>query len=145
MGAEETSNWFPYHLVGAAGGGADITNQFVSDGINAGLIGLFLSVLLVVRCFQKLGCAIDSVRGIEPAAEKILWGLGATFTGSIAILFSVTYFDQMHVFWYFFLACISTVTASVTENSISLSSSNDHSFGEPIPFRERSLAYRMQE
>src|SRR5262249_11561667 len=42
---------------------------------------------------------------------RLLWGLGSTLVGSIGILFSVTYFDQMHVVWYFLLACIAGATS----------------------------------
>lgn len=111
LGTSDTADWFPYQL---HFGSADITNQFVSDGINAGLIGLILSVVLMVRCFQSVGLAIQRARGKDPSGEKFLWGIGSTLVGSIGILFSVTYFDQMHVVWYFFLACI----AAAAENPL---------------------------
>jgi hypothetical protein len=38
--------------------------------------------------------------------ERFLWGLGATWIGTIAILFSVSYFDQMHVIFYFLFALV---------------------------------------
>jgi hypothetical protein len=110
IGMSDTSSWMATEL---EGGGADITNQFVWDGINAGLIGLILSITLVVRCFQCLGRAMQKVARSEPGTEKLLWGLASTLVGSVGILFSVTYFDQMHVVWYFLLACIATTTSVV--------------------------------
>jgi hypothetical protein len=102
-GTSDTGNWFPYEL---PRGGADLTNRFVMDGVDAGLIGLILSILLVVRCFQRLGLAINRKRGNEPGTEKMIWTIGSTLAGTVGILFSTTYFDQMQVMWYFLLACI---------------------------------------
>jgi hypothetical protein len=102
-GTADTGDWFPYSL---ADGNADLTNRFVMDGVDAGSIGLILSVLLVVRCFQRLTLAIKRQRGYDLAAEKMLWAIGSTLVGTVGILFSVTYFDQMEVMWFFLLACI---------------------------------------
>jgi hypothetical protein len=109
MNPAETAHWFPYEL---ASGSADITNQFVSDGINAGLVGLVLSVFIFIRCFQSLGHTMTASRIINPSGEKMAWGLGALLVCNIGILFSVTYFDQMHVAWYFCLACVPAIGLS---------------------------------
>jgi hypothetical protein len=101
-GTSQTGDWFPYQL---ADGNADLTNRFVADGVDAGLIGFILSVLLVVRCFKHLGLAIKIQRG-NPLTEKMLWTLGSTLVGTVGILFSITYFDQMELMWFFLLACI---------------------------------------
>ena len=103
-GISETNDWFPYQL---ADGQSDITNMFVAAGVDAGLIGVILCVVMVVRCFQRLGIAIKAHRGTP--SEKMLWGIGSTLVGSVGILFSVTYFDQTYVMWFFFLACIGSL------------------------------------
>jgi hypothetical protein len=105
-GTSDTGDWFPYVL---EDGKADLTNRFVMDGVDAGLIGLILSVLLVVRCFQRLGLAMSAQRGNGSKTEKMLWVLGSTVVGTVGILFSVTYFDQMEVMWFFLLACVAGV------------------------------------
>jgi hypothetical protein len=106
MGTSHTSDWFPYTL---ADGTADITNRFVADGVDAGVVGLVVSIALIVSCFRRIGVALKSVRGIDSATERFLWGIGSTLVANVGILFSVTYFDQMYVVWYFFLACIGRV------------------------------------
>lgn len=113
IGSDDTSSWFPYQLYT---GKADITNQFVADGLNGGILGLILSVALAVRCYQQLGTALKKARIQSLDKEKMLWCIGSIYTGSIGILFSVTYFDQMHVVWYFFLACIPAVTAVILKD-----------------------------
>jgi len=101
-GTAETGSWFPYWV----GGKADITNRFVADGLDAGFLGLTLSLGLVVCCFQSLGKTMKAVRGLEPTHERFAWTLGSTLAATVVILCSVTYFDQTFVIWYFLLACI---------------------------------------
>jgi hypothetical protein len=126
-GTSAAQDWMPFHL--AVFGGADITNKFVSDGVNGGLVGLILSIALVVRCFQRLGVAMKINRGNEPAVEKFLWGIASTLTGSIGILFSVSYFDQMQVIWYFLLAWIAGV--DIRKKQIAVSSAGERSRSVP--------------
>jgi len=102
-GTSDTDDWFPYQL---AGGGADLTNRFVMDGVDAGLIGLISSVLLVAKCFRRLRSALRARRGNRSGTGKMLWVLGSTLVATVVILFSVTYFDQMELIWFFLLACI---------------------------------------
>lgn len=103
LGTSDTHGWVATELVF---GGTDLTNKFVSDGVNAGLVGLILSIVLVVRCFRRIGLAMKANRKLGPQAVKPLWGIGSTLVATIAIFFSVTYFDQTYVIWYFLLACI---------------------------------------
>jgi hypothetical protein len=102
-GTSDTGDWMATRL---DSGGSDLTNKFVSDGVNAGLVGLILSIVLVVKCFQFVGAAMRSNQGNGVATERMLWGIGATLVGTIGILFSVTYFDQMYVIWHFLLGTI---------------------------------------
>jgi hypothetical protein len=105
-GTSDLRNWFPYTL---ADGSTDVTNRFVADGLQAGLIGMALSIGLMTLCFQRIGNGMKAVRGRDPETEKFLWGIGSTLVATIAILFSVTYFDQMSVIWCFLLACIARI------------------------------------
>jgi hypothetical protein len=108
-GSDDTSNWFPYHLYS---GRADITNQFVSDGLNGGTLGLLVSVVLVVVCYKQLGNSLRAIYGLNLVDEQLLWCLASIYTATIGILFSVTYFDQMQVIWYFLMASISVAVGS---------------------------------
>jgi len=103
-GTSDTHDWFPYRL--AVSGEADITNAFVQAGVSGGLVGLILFVVVVVRCFQRLGTALKRSPGNEQTTEKMLWGVGSTFVATVGVFFSVTYFDQMQVIWYFLLAYV---------------------------------------
>jgi hypothetical protein len=100
-GTSDTGYWFPYQL---ADGTGDITNLFVASGVDAGLLGVILSIVVVVSCFQRLGAAMKANR--ERGTQRMLWGIGSTLVCNIGILFSTTYMDQMQVIWYFLLACV---------------------------------------
>ncbi len=110
IGTQHTSDWFAYRL--PIYGTADLTNRFVADGVYGGLLGLGLSIWLVVRCFGRVGTALRANAGRHPTTERLAWGLGATLVGSVGILFSITYFDQMQLVWLYFLATLAGLQAS---------------------------------
>jgi hypothetical protein len=105
-GTSNTAYWFPYQL---PDGNGDITNLFVASGVDAGLVGVIVSIVVVVSCFRRLGVAMKANRGPGRGTQKMLWGIGSTLVCNIGILFSTTYMDQMQVIWYFLLACIAGV------------------------------------
>lgn len=122
-GTDDTSGWMPYEL---ESGGTDLTNQFVSDGVNAGVIGMVFSIFLVVRCFQGVGIAMRARSILGEDAQKMTWALGSTLVASVAILFSVTYFDQMQGIWFFLLACIASIASEKIQPITQEFGTNDH-------------------
>jgi hypothetical protein len=110
----ETADWFPDGVL-ASTGSADITNQFLSFGLTAGLGAMALLILLLARAFSGLGKALAGIRlnSQRPAeTEFLLWGLGVMLTVHIANWFGITYFDQFYVIWFMQLAAISSISAS---------------------------------
>ena len=111
MPVDDTVDWFPYMLM--ATGGADITNEFISFGLTAGLGAVALFILVLTRAFTALGKALQAVRDASPQpadAEYLLWGLGAMLAAHIVNWFGITYFDQTYVLWFAQLAAISTLS-----------------------------------
>lgn len=100
-GTSDTAHWFPYTL---ADGTADMTNRFVLDGVDAGMIGLLLSICLWWQAFRRTGRALRAARPGKPVTERAMWGIGVTLVTNIAILVTVTYFDQMFAVWFGILA-----------------------------------------
>jgi hypothetical protein len=47
-----------------------------------------------------------------PQAEPILWALGCVLFSHFVTVFSVTYFDQLHVIWWGVFAAIASVAGS---------------------------------
>ena len=117
MNMLETAEWFPDGAL-VSTGAADITNQFLSFGLEAGLGAMALLILVLVRGYSGLGKALAAVRSdSQPTAgtEFLLWGLGAMLTVHIANWFGITYFDQFYVIWFMQLAAISSLSASCVE------------------------------
>lgn len=106
----ETKGWFPFSL--EANGAADITNQFISFGLAAGVGAIVLFIILLKRAFSHLGRALAVVRG-DPHSSKedefLLWGLGVMLVVHIIDWFGITYFDQMYMVWFMQLAAISSL------------------------------------
>ena len=103
----ETQSWFPYIL--ETTGGADITNQFIVFGLNAGLVAVALLVVLLAVAYSRLGKALAVVRQAHiNEAEQMLWGLGVALTVHVVNWFGISYYDQIHVIWFLHLAVLST-------------------------------------
>lgn len=109
MGIEETQPWFPYLL--EATGGADITNIFISFGLQAGILSMILFILLLIKAYQLVSKGLENIKIYNRAPtfdEYIVWGLGCTVTVHIATWFGITYFDQTYMIWLMQLAAISS-------------------------------------
>lgn len=107
----QTKDWFPYLVMGAA----DITNSYLVFGIDAGILGIILFILLLVRAFKSLGQALATARRSSQAptdAELLLWGLGAMLAGHAANWIAITYFDQTYSIWFMQLATISSISSA---------------------------------
>lgn len=119
MSFSKTHDWFATRLV--INDNADITNQFISFGLTAGLMAIFLFVWLLVVAFRSLGKKLAEFRpafGGSSESEYLLWGLGVMLAGHVANFFSITYFDQFYVIWFMQLAFISNLTNEYRHSSI---------------------------
>ena len=110
MGTDKTALWAATQM---DWGGADLCNLYVSCAAGAGLAGLILIILLLVRCFSFLGLALKTAGDLLPESEGLLWCCGCVLFAHVCTVFSNTYWDQLFVTWWGFLAMISSVTASI--------------------------------
>jgi len=117
MPIKETHDWFPYTSDALVG--ADITNQYIAFGLNAGLGAIGLFILLLVRAFRSLGEALIAVRAASikyDESEFILWGLGVMLAVHTVSLIGVSFFDKMCTVFFMQLAVISSLTEALTES-----------------------------
>lgn len=117
MDIAQTIHWFPFVI--EATGAADITNEYLAFGLNAGLPAMALFILLLVRAFRVLGQALTIVRGTLRAqneTEYLLWGLGCAVLVHIVTWLGITYFDQIYVLWFMELAAISAISQEYIED-----------------------------
>ncbi len=88
----------------------DITNEYVWQAINGGLLTLILFIVIIVRCFRKIG-RVQALKDQALLARRCVWGMGAALFAHVITFFSVQYFDQNFVNWYLLLAFISVATS----------------------------------
>lgn len=88
----------------------DITNQFILEGVNGGIWRMGAFIIIIILCFRALGKSILLLKD-QPIDLRIFsWSLGAALFTHIVSFISVSYFDQIIVFWYLLLAMISTTS-----------------------------------
>lgn len=93
-------------------GFADITNNYVSLGINGGIISVVLFIAMLTACFKTLGLGLRSLRkgsSQQVGFEPVLWGVGSAVCVHAVNLTAVSYWDQSYVVWYFHLATAVTL------------------------------------
>jgi hypothetical protein len=119
MSLDQTKNWFPYML--DLTDSADITNNFVAFGLQAGLFAVALLIFLLVRAFRILGQALTVVRyaSLTPNdTEYLLWGLGCILSVHIVTWLDITYFDQFYAVWFMQLAAISSISYACIKSTV---------------------------
>ncbi len=110
LGSKSTAGWADadQHLF-------DVTNQYLVEGANAGLLAMILFISVIVFAFRRVGIgtralmARDGVRG-----GTLAWALGAALLAHTVTYISVSYFDQNFVNWYLLLAMISVLPTAAS-------------------------------
>jgi hypothetical protein len=88
----------------------DITNQFISEAVDGGLITLLLFISVIVFAFSRLGRAMRAVRAESRRSELMLWAVGSALFAHVITFLGVSYFDQNIVNWYLVLAMVGTAS-----------------------------------
>lgn len=91
---------------------SDVTNQYLVEGVNGGLLTMVLFVAIITLCFRGVGRAIRAFE-MEDKLRQVqlcLWGMGAALFTHVTTFLSVSYFDQNFVMWYLLLGMISTIS-----------------------------------
>lgn len=106
----KTAEWFPYTVAIGGSESADFTNQFVEEAITGGVLTLSLFISILVLCYKFLGRSLIRFDDNE-SVSKYLWCLGACLFAHMISFFSVSYFDQIIVYWYWMMAAIAGTSA----------------------------------
>jgi len=108
IGAVKISHWMPYgHPIDPDK--IDITNQYIAQGVNGGLITMILFISIIVYCFKGVGRAMKENQMQAFSVKITLWSMGAALFAHVMNFLSVSYFDQINVFWFLLLAMISSL------------------------------------
>ena len=129
IGTSVTAHWAPAGMVLTVNPNMmDITNEYVAQGINGGILALGLFIGMIACCFSIVGRAVRAEE--EPALDrKLIWAFGACLAAHCSAFVSVSYFDQIEVFWLWLLAVIPCFMASPIQNPAD----------EPLPEPEEEM------
>jgi hypothetical protein len=100
----------------------DITNQFILEGVRGGVLKLALFFTLIVLCFKAIGRRIQNATAASLAAGMLLWAMGVSVYTHCISFFSVTYYDQLAVIWYWLLAVISRIAYGESADAVLVAS-----------------------
>jgi hypothetical protein len=114
-GTGYTAHWMPTGL-SIDPTKTDIVNQFVAQGVNGGLIQLILFIWLIVHCFRTTGEAVGNEARYSFPEQFMIWSLGCTILSHIVSFLSVSYFDQIIIFWFMIIAMIVALLHDSKEN-----------------------------
>src|SRR5262249_26603287 len=91
IGTTSAAQWHPFL--------ADVTNEYINEGLNGGLLSLVLFIAILVASFRMVGRTARSIR--TPRTLRLLaWTLGAALLAHPVTFISVSYFDQNFVMFY---------------------------------------------
>ena len=108
VGTGYTAHWMGTGIT-ADTNSADIVNQFIAQAVRGGLLTLVLFIWLIVKCFKSVGIAVHGAADYSPRARFMIWSMGCALVGHVTSFFSVSYFDQIIIFWYLLIGMIAAV------------------------------------
>ncbi|MGH7975349.1 MAG: O-antigen ligase family protein [Limisphaerales bacterium] len=109
IGTSYTANWAIAGIVLPNNPNmVDITNHYIAQGIKGGVLGLSLFLAVIICCFKIVGRAVRFNTDLS-VEQKFLWAFGVCLAAHCTAFISVSYFDQINVFWYWLLAVIAAV------------------------------------
>jgi hypothetical protein len=118
IGTSVTAHWAPAgQVLTIDPKNMDITNNYIMQGIRGGILGLGLFLAIIVCCFKIVGRIL---RGTEsPLHPKLIWAFGVSVACHCAAMISISYFDQIQVFWFWLLAVFASFAASTQKSAVS--------------------------
>lgn len=99
LGTDYTRHWMPYGLA-AVENHCDLTNYYIHLGVIGGLPLVICLVVVLWKTFRLILRAVEEIGGAGTTAEFRLWCLGAALLGHAITFLSISYYDQMSVFFW---------------------------------------------
>jgi hypothetical protein len=108
IGTKSTQHWLPYSL-SIEPDFVDMTNQYIAIGVDGGIVTMVLFIMIIITCFRGLGM-VQKLDLSESLGKRFcLWSIGVSLFAHVVGFFSISYFDQIVVFWYILIAIISAI------------------------------------
>jgi hypothetical protein len=105
-GTNYTAHWMPFVLT-IDPRHADITNQYLLEGIRGGVLTMMLFIAVVILNVRGIKNAFMTVEEMPTSRQFLIWCIGATLITHLVTFTSTSYFDQMIVSFYMLLAIVS--------------------------------------
>lgn len=105
MGTDFTRHWMPYGLPSVPEH-CDLTSYYVHLGVIGGLPLTLTLIAIISRAFSLLGRRMRQMRVTDSPDELLLWCAGCTLFAHTITFFTISYFDQLYVFFYLLIAAV---------------------------------------
>jgi hypothetical protein len=135
IGSSHTAHWAPSGQVLLVDpNNMDITNHYIAQGLHGGVLRLGLFLAIIVYCYKFVGRASRDITQ-APDKAKLWWAMGASLTGHCVAFLSVSYFDQIEVFWFWLWAVITALPARERKGAMADMKPADEQSAEfpPVP------------
>jgi len=115
VGTPRTVHWGGFHAPPRDPNNVDITNEYIVQAVNGGILTLFLFLAMIWICFNRIGYAFSAKRGsITRQTEWLAWCTGVALLSHCISFLSVAYYDKT-IFYFFWL--LSAIAAGAIERS----------------------------
>lgn len=105
MGTDYTRHWMPYGLPSVPDH-CDLTSYYVHLGVIGGLPLTLALIAILWRSFSLLGRRMRQLRAADSPHEFLLWCAGSALFAHTLTFFTISYFDQLYVFFYMLIAAV---------------------------------------
>jgi len=103
LGTSSYSQWWQYSFDA-------VTNQYVLEAVNGGLLTLVFFIAIIVVAFRGVG-QIGRSAGRHRFLQLTAWAIGASLVVHCASFIAVAYFGQLIIVWYMALSCVGSLLA----------------------------------
>ncbi len=104
IGTSTYQDWWQYSFNA-------VTNQYVLEAVNGGLLTMVLFIAIIVVAFQGVGQIGRSVSRSR-SLQLTTWAIGASLVVHCASFISVSYFGQLVIVWYIALSAIGSLMST---------------------------------
>ena len=91
---------------------ADVTNQYILEGVQGGILTMGLFIATIAVAYQKVGVLWRSELH-NPYYLALSWALGVSLFVHTVNFFAVSYFGQITMIWYLLLAMIGSLSMNI--------------------------------
>jgi len=116
VGTDYTRHWM-YSGNPANPNSADITNQYLANGVMGGLPLMAIFIMVLLSAFRRVGRAVDAASRLSAADQYVVWIIGACLFGHAMNFVSVTFWDHSIASFLLLLGAIGAIQSEAEAQS----------------------------